>query len=295
MDHQIQRPKTAASRGAVVAARALLLALAAGAAGAAGVIALRAPAVTGVRYGCPMHAKVSAASPGECPICHMALEPVARTEAPATTDAESPAPQEEHAYQNLGRHKVIDFVRRRALLVHSQELRGPAWVDADGVVTALLYDDQIAALGDDEAGTFTTAAAPRQAFAVRRLDSPSARWDGATSQVRFRLVTKDGRSGAPRPEQTGWLELPRRPRQVLGVPVGAVLQAPEGPYVLVAAGARKFEKRPIRVGATYLKLGFAVVLEGLRVNERVAAGAAFFIDADRRARSGADQETEDDP
>lgn len=70
------------------------------------------------------------------------------------------------------------------------------------------------------------------------------------------------------------------------VPASAVLQSPEGPYVLVSIGDLRFEKRPIAIGETFLKEGFAVVLSGLRVNERVVARATFFFDADRRQGGG---------
>ena len=62
-----------------------------------------------------------------------------------------------------------------------------------------------------------------------------------------------------------------------------VLQSPEGPYVLAWSGHDyTFEKRPIEIGETFLKQGFAVVLSGLQPNDRVVARATFFVDADRR-------------
>src|SRR5690606_4396072 len=33
-------------------------------------------ALQAARYYCPMHPQISADHPGECPICHMALEPI---------------------------------------------------------------------------------------------------------------------------------------------------------------------------------------------------------------------------
>ena len=70
--------------------------------------------------------------------------------------------------------------------------------------------------------------------------------------------------------------------QVLAVPASAVLQSPEGPYVLGWSGhGYTFEKRPIEIGETFSKQGFAVVLSGLRASERVVARATFFLDADR--------------
>src|SRR5579859_4726213 len=38
---------------------------------------VRASAGASGRYACPMHLEITSDSPGDCPICHMALEPVA--------------------------------------------------------------------------------------------------------------------------------------------------------------------------------------------------------------------------
>jgi hypothetical protein len=85
-----------------------------------------------------------------------------------------------------------------------------------------------------------------------------------------------------RPGQVGWVEFARRPREVLAVPATALLQSPDGPYVLVPTGGSRFEKRPVAIGETLPKQGFAVVLSGLGPQERVVSRAAFFVDADRR-------------
>ena len=86
----------------------------------------------------------------------------------------------------------------------------------------------------------------------------------------------------------GWLEVAPRPRQVLGVAASAVLQSPEGPFVLAWSGHDyTFVKRPIEIGETFLKQGFAVVLSGLQPNDRVIARATFFVDADRRLGANA--------
>jgi hypothetical protein len=74
-----------------------------------------------------------------------------------------------------------------------------------------------------------------------------------------------------------------RPRQVVGVAASAVLQSPEGPYVLAWSGhGYTFVKRPIEIGETFFKHGLAVVLSGLQPNDRVIARSTFFVDADRR-------------
>jgi hypothetical protein len=183
------------------------------------------------------------------------------------------------AVENVRKHRISEFVRPRALLRNVQELRGPAWVKDDLTLEVVLYSDQVQALAADEPGTFSPTLAPKLAVSVRRADAEVAAWDASTSRVRFR-VDGDGK-GVLRPGQVGWLELERRPREVLAVPATALLQSPEGPYVLVPAGLR-YEKRPVAIGETLPKQGYAVVLSGLHAQERVVARAAFFVDADRR-------------
>lgn len=272
----------------IVAVRALLLALAAAALAAAVAIGVRGGAETGapVVYACPMHPEVRAHAPGECPICRMALERVGRPAVPATR-ANAAETADLAAVENVKRHNIVDFVRRRSLLVPSRELRGPASVGADGLVTAVFYDDEIAALAAEEAGTFTPTGAPERSFRVARVAGAPERWDRSTSRIRFRLTQAASRAAAPPAGEVGWLELEPRARPVLTVPASAVLESPEGPYVLAWTGnGFNFEKRRIEIGETFLKQGFAVVLSGLRVNERVVGRATFFLEADRRAAAG---------
>lgn len=292
----------------IVALRVLLMAIAAAALAAAISVGLHGPGgqVTSVRYACPMHPEVRGAGPGACPICRMVLEPIGR---PAGAGARVSAQETADlaAVENVRKHNIVDFVRKRSLLVPARELRGPASVDADGLLTALFYDDEIEALDADEAGVFIPSGAPGRAFAIRRARGLPVPWDGSTSQIRFRFDASGsdssaggagtGAHGAGHPAGlggghpapvVGWVELAPRPRQVLTVPASAVLPSPEGPYVLAWTGVGfNFEKRPIKIGETFLKQGFAVVLAGLRVNERVVSRATFFLEADRRATAQA--------
>lgn len=281
----------------IVALRVFLLVVAGAALSAAVAIGVRGhgDSLTAIRYACPMHREVRTHAPGECPICRMALERVGRPVGAATRASAQDA-ADLAAVENVRKHNIIDFVRRRSLLVPARELRGPAWIDADGAISALFYEDEIESLGAGELGLFIPTGAPGAGVAVRRTADVPAPWDGSTSRIRFRFQTSNGRRGtgssAP-PEQlgeVGWLELAPRPRQVLAVPASAVLQSPEGPYVLASTGVGfNFEKRPIRIGETFLKQGFAVVLSGLRVNERIVSRATFFLEADRRSASRADE------
>src|SRR5712672_1313863 len=103
----------------IVAARAILLALAALAATYAFVLSRpesRASQAAQRRYSCPMHPKVTAAGPGSCPICGMAL-----TE---TRSARLGQP-EARPDPSARAQGVVDVARRR---IFSQEQRASAWV-----------------------------------------------------------------------------------------------------------------------------------------------------------------------
>jgi hypothetical protein len=270
----------------------LLLVFASVAVGAAALIALesRRPARPGIEYVCPMHPEVRAAERGPCPICHMALEPVVRGPTADGRASDVPGLVDTTAVDNVRKHKIIEFSRKRSLLFDTRDLRAPASVGADGAVTALYYEDQIAAIAAGESGTFSPAGAPDVHLSVRRTTDAPVRWDASTSRVRFRVVANGG--GAPRavPGQTGWLEVPRKPREVLTVPSSAVLQSAEGPYVLTPTGPYSFAKRRIEIGETFLKQGVVVVVSGLRVHEPVVSRATFFVDAERRLGANAAEE-----
>ncbi len=81
------------------------------------------------------------------------------------------------AMENVRKHNVVDFVRKRSPLFNGRELRGPAWVEGDSVIAALLYKDQIDALAADEPGTFSTTRAPKTSLAVRRIAGVPVEWD----------------------------------------------------------------------------------------------------------------------
>jgi len=274
----------AISRSYVVVLRLLLLGLAMAAVIIAVVVAGRGRGgdEAGARYACPMHPEVVAAQPGQCPICRMALELVTRGPAPGPHAAMG-GMVDTAAVDNVRKHKILEFVRVHSLLPHLRELRGAAWVESDRTISAIYYDDQIEAFDADEAGSFSLTRAPSMTFAVRRTADPVVRWDKSTSRVRFRLDAAAGKQAASlEPGQVGWLEVARKPRDVLGVPTSALLQSPEGPYVLVPLRGGRFEKRPVELGETFIKQSFAVVLSGLQKHELVVSKAAFFVDADRR-------------
>ena len=265
----------------IVLARLLLLLIAASALAAGAASALRDRRVHEEvdRYVCPMHPEVKSGERGACPICGMALEPNGGRGAADIGLAKSPDFQ---AVENIRKHKILDFVRLRALPVDQRERYGAAWVDGGGTIQAVFYRDQVDGIPTGEKGSFSPSALPTVKYGVRRSAAAPESWDTSTARVAFESdAASDG--VAPRPGQVGWVTLEPRTRAVLAVPASAVLQSAEGPYVLKSVGGFRFAKQRIEVGETFVKQGFAVVLSGLHAQDRVVARAAFFLDASRRA------------
>jgi hypothetical protein len=252
-----------ATAAALLGVRLVMLLLAAAAAAGAFAI-VRASggpsADDGVRYVCPMHPDVTAASPGTCPICNMDLEPLG---------AAHPGAINPSAFQ------TYDFVRRRGF---GQGVRAPAWVEDDGSVVAIVYDDEIEGLDRQGRGSFSPSSAPGDVVAVEREPVTPEPWDRSTSRVRFRAEATPG----PRPGDVGWVRLPAMRRELEVVPRGAVLESDRGPYVLVSSPEQRLAVRPVEIGRV---LGdYAVVLSGLRLQERVSVRGAPLLDAERRLR-----------
>jgi len=284
------------ARSAVQAVRIVIFAFAAGAATAAVWMTREEGGSSSsggnARYVCPMHPEVTAPEAGQCPICFMSLQMVGAGF--KTPRDETMAMGDVSAVENIRKHKIIDFVRPHSLPFELREVRGPAWIDGDGKIVAVLYKDEIRALAADERGFFSLTRDPKVKVAVRRTADPMTPWDGSTSQLRFEIEPAVSTRMSPARRfdggEAGWLEVPARSREVLGVPTSAILQSPDGPYVLTPSSVGGFERHPIEIGETFARQGFAVVLSGLRPHDHVVARAAFFLDADRRLGGGVDAE-----
>lgn len=263
------RDARAGSGSLVVGIRVLLLVLAAGALAAAGIIGAvmdRGAGHSHVKYVCPMHPEVTSVAAGVCPICRMELEPVN-----AGGGGTASAAVKSSTYQ------TYDIARSRA---YGPDMRAPAWVEDGGIVTAILYADELASRGSEQRGAFFPSSAPGSGVEVRSTAQAPEPWDRSTSRVHFQI----GAAVPPvQPGEVGWLKLAVRQREAPVIPVSAVLEGAGGPYVLVASvDGHVLTQRPVEIGRVFG--GMAAVLSGLRSSERVLIRSAFFLDAERRLR-----------
>lgn len=211
-----------------------------------------------------MHPDVTAAEPGVCPVCRMELESL------GSGDAQSGAVKS-------STFLTYDIVRRHGF---GQDVHAPAWVDRDGSVAAILYKDVVATLSTDERCVFFPAATPNSGTAVHPTADPPRSWDRSTWRVHFRI---DDAAPPPRPGDVGWVMVAAKRREVPVIPFAAVLKDGEGPYVLLASSDDgTLTKRPVEIGRVLG--GLAVVLSGLRFQDRILVRSAFFVDAERRLR-----------
>jgi hypothetical protein len=257
----------------VLVGRLLLLVTAASAVALAMALARghdRAATQSSARYACPMHPEATATTPGDCPICGMALERVGEA-APARSAG--------------ARIAILAPTRRRVL---GGAVRAPAWPSGAGEVTALLHNDDLVGLAPGDRALFFSGAAPAVALSAHLSAAPAVSVDASTCQVRF---TVDARAVAM---DVGLLQIASHPRELLTVPTSALLYSDDGPYVLVAADDDALAKRHVAIGrildSSYAagvsgdNVGAIVILAGLHEGERVVAADAFFWDAERRLR-----------
>jgi len=217
------------------------------------------------RYRCPMHPGVSAPVPGACPICGMALVHGAGAGPVAAADG-----------PELAR------VERRVL---SDEVRAPAWVDAGGVVVAMLQGDDVIGLVPGDAARFASAAAPSVDVALVLAAAPPAP-PGPRDGARLVRFLPAGGGAALRPGDEGLLVIAARPCELVVVPSSAILQRAEGSYVFAFDRVdHHFVRRAVRIGRAHR--GVTAVVSGLDGGEQVAATDAFFLDAERRLGSEA--------
>src|SRR5262245_12035407 len=151
----MRTPRFVSSSQMIIVARALLVALAAVAV-VTGFALTRKGANTvvagGVVYICPMHPAVTSPTPGECPICRMAL---ARQAGGAA--AEPPSLTLPHGMYLAG----FDSVSRVKMFESSFDMRAWAWAESRDVGVALYPRDQAEMLKAGEEALFEPQSGPR--------------------------------------------------------------------------------------------------------------------------------------
>jgi hypothetical protein len=268
----------------IVVARALLVALAAAAVVTGFALTRKSaprPVASGLVYTCPMHPAMTSATPGECPICRMALErqaasgPVGQAGAPA----EPPSLTLRPGIRLAG----FDSVSRVKKFESAFTMRTWAWAESRDVGVALYPRDQAEMLKPGEEGLFEPESGPRgphpHGIKVRVADRAAEPWDAATVLIRFRL---DRQAGAElTPNEIGSVKFGTRLRNGLVVRESAIIQSPEGPYVLIASQDRRtFTKRPVQIGSILYDYGH--VVGGAREDEYAVAQHTFVLDTERR-------------
>jgi len=269
----------------IVLARALLLALAA-AAVVTGFVVTRQSApkslASGVVYVCPMHPAVTSATPGECPICRMALE----RQVPGPGIADKGGTSAEPKSLTLAQGKRLagfDSVSRVKQFESSFDMRAWAWAESRDLGVALYPRDWAEMLKPGEEGQFEPESGPRgpnpHGIKVHFSERAAEPWDDSTVLVRFRL---DDHAGAVlEPKEIGSVKFALRLRNGLVVKQSSIIQSPEGPYVLIASADRRtFTKRPVQIGATMYD--YADVIGGAREDEYAVALHTFALDTERR-------------
>ena len=277
------RPRLGSSSAAIAFVRVLLVGLAAAVVVAAFTLTRRsAPraAANGAVYVCPMHPAVIAAVPGQCPICRMELELKA-----ATAPAEPPSLTLPNKMKLAG----FDSVSRVKQFESSFDMRGWAWAESRDVGVAIYPRDWAELLKPDEEGLFEPESGPRgpnpHGIKVHVAAQAPEPWDAFTALVRFRL---DGHAGAElAPKEIGSVKFALRLRNGLVVKDSAVIDSPEGPYVLIASEDRRtFTKRPIQIGSRLYD--YAAIVGGAQEDEYAVALHTFALDTERRlGRRGA--------
>ena len=143
-----------------------------------------------------------------------------------------------------------------------------------------MYRDETEPLAPGAPITFVhDGAGPERAWPVRLIGAQpqTMRAAAGTTRVLFRASSAD----RPPSRAVGRVRGALAVRTALLAPPGAILESPDGPYVLVQVEeGRRFAVRHVELGRASLES--VVVLGGLGFAERMVSMSPFFLDAERR-------------
>lgn len=154
------------------------------------------------------------------------------------------------------------------------------WVQGD------VYQKDIAKIQVGQNATVTIDAYPGETFTGKvTYVSNVLDADTRTAKVRCEFPNRDGRLKI---QMFANVALPvSLPRETLVIPSGAVQDIDSVPTVFVRVDEKKFETRPVRVGAT---IGNVVeVVEGLKPGERVVTDGALMLKSRLKLRVEAEE------
>jgi membrane fusion protein, copper/silver efflux system len=150
-----------------------------------------------------------------------------------------------------------------------------AWVEAD------VYETELATVRVGDSATVSLDAYPSERFTGRVVYIyPYLDEKTRTNKVRVQLANRGGRL---KPGMYATVELTSRGRAGLVVPTNAVLDSGKEQVVFVAQGDGLFQPRKVKIGRRLEES--TEILEGLKEGERVATGAAFFLDSESQLRA----------
>jgi len=149
------------------------------------------------------------------------------------------------------------------------------WVEAD------VYEQEMAVVREGLSATVTLDAYPGERFTSRIVYIyPFVEANTRTVRVRFGVPNRDGRL---KPGMYANVALDVPVGMSTTIPANALLDSGARQLVFIAEGDGHFQPRDVRVGQ---RLGERVqILEGLEEGERVAMGAAFFLDSESQLRA----------
>ena len=137
---------------------------------------------------------------------------------------------------------------------------------------------------DVPAGTAGDRARARRAETLAATVSGALPGFDAESRTATLRLEADNPGLALRPDMLVDVELPVVVPDVTTVPASAVIEAEGGATVFIAQGDGRFEPRVVRTGRRF---GDRVeISSGLAPGESIVVAGAFFVDAERRMRSG---------